>query len=123
VNADEPGRDPDEIPQPRVVICGALEAEATELRPDEAETLLAEFGIDGLASARFVAAAYNAIGLITFFTGGPTEAHAWATAVGSRAPQAAGAIHSDFERAFIRAERVSFDDLDECGSEDVARQR
>ena len=70
-----------------------------------------------------MAAAYTALGLLTFYTGGPTEAHAWETKRGSKAPQAAGAIHSDFERAFIRAERVGYDDLVACGSEQVARDK
>ena len=118
INAEEP------VPSDLgVVICGALEAEATELPVDEAATLLKEFGIDEPASGRFVAAAYNALGLLTFYTGGPTEAHAWETKRGSKAPQAAGAIHSDFERAFIRAERVSYVDLVECGSEQAARDK
>src|SRR5207248_901395 len=123
LNAEEPDVSVDGISEPRVVICGALEAEATELVEGEAETLLREFGIDGLASGRFVAAAYKAIGLLVFYTGGPTEAHAWETKLGSKAPQAAGAIHSDFERAFIRAERVSYADLVECGSEEAAREK
>jgi ribosome-binding ATPase YchF (GTP1/OBG family) len=123
VNAEDPSFDAAAIPQPRVVICGALEAEATELASDEAATLLKEFGIDEPAAGRFVRAAYDAIGLITFYTAGPTEARAWAVAEGSKAPQAAGAIHSDFEAKFIRAERVGFDDVVEAGSEDAARQK
>ncbi len=123
VNAEDPDADASTLPEPRVVICGALEAEATELSEDEAATLLKEFGIDEPAAGRFVRAAYDAIGLVTFFTAGPTEAHAWAVAKGSKAPQAAGAIHSDFEAKFIRAERVGFDDIVELRSEDAARQR
>jgi ribosome-binding ATPase len=118
INAEEPGSS-----DLGIVICGALEAEATELPPDEATELLREYGIEESAVGRFVAAAYNAIGLLVFYTGGPTEARAWETKLGSRAPQAAGAIHSDFERAFIRAERVSFDDLVTCGSEDAAKEK
>lgn len=118
INAEEP------VPSDLgVVICGALEAEATELPEDEAAALLKEFGIEESAAGRFVAAAYNALGLLIFYTGGPTEAHAWETKRGSKAPQAAGAIHSDFERAFIRAERVSYADLLECGSEQAARDK
>jgi ribosome-binding ATPase YchF (GTP1/OBG family) len=106
-----------------IVICGALEAEATELPPDDALELLGGYGIEQSAVGRFVAAAYSAIGLLVFYTGGPTEAHAWETKLGSKAPQAAGAIHSDFERAFIRAERVTFEDLVACGSEEVAKEK
>jgi ribosome-binding ATPase YchF (GTP1/OBG family) len=123
VNADDPSFDAGGVPEPHVVICGALEAEATELAPDEAAALLAEFGIDEPAAGRFVRAAYDAIGLITFFTAGPTEAHAWAVARGAKAPQAAGVIHSDFEAKFIRAERVRFEDVVAAGGEDAARQR
>ncbi len=118
INAEEPGAS-----ELGIVICGALEAEATELPPDEAMELLGEYGIEESAVGRFVTAAYNAIGLLVFYTGGPTEARAWETKLGSRAPQAAGAIHSDFERAFIRAERVSFADLVACGSEDAAKEK
>jgi GTP-binding protein YchF len=123
VNAEDPSFDASAIPEPRVVICGALEAEATELPEDEAATLLKEFGIDEPAAGRFVRAAYDAIGLLTFFTAGPTEVHAWAVRRGSKAPEAAGAIHSDFEAKFIRAERVGYDDIVELGSEDAARQK
>jgi len=118
INAEEP-----EASDLGVVICGALEAEATELPEDEAAVLLKEFGIEESAAGRFVAAAYNALGLLVFYTGGPTEAHAWECKVGSKAPQAAGAIHSDFERAFIRAERVNYTDLVACGSEQAARDK
>jgi ribosome-binding ATPase len=123
LNAEDPGFVAVEVPDPSIVICGALEAEATELTEDEAATLLREYGIGELAAGRFVRAAYDAIGLITFLTGGEREAHAWAVRKGSKAPQAAGAIHSDLEKGFIRAERVSYEDLIEAGSEDVARQR
>jgi ribosome-binding ATPase YchF (GTP1/OBG family) len=118
VNAEEPISS-----QLGIVICGALESEATELPPDEAATLLKGFGIESSAAGRFVAAAYKALGLLTFYTGGPTEARAWETRLGSKAPQAAGAIHSDFERAFIRAERVRYEDLVACGSEQAARDK
>lgn len=123
VNAEDPTVMSDDIPDPKVVICGALEAEATELPPDDVAELLAGYGIEGSAVGRFIRAAYDAIDLLTFFTAGPTEARAWEVRTGAKAPQAAGAIHSDFERAFIRAERVGFDDIVECGSEQVARQR
>ena len=124
INAEDPSSTPDvDLPGPCVVMYGALEAEATELSEDDAATLLKEFGIDEPGSGRFVRAAYDAIGLITFFTGGEREAHAWAVPAGSKAPQAAGAIHSDFERAFIRAERVAFNDLVAVGSEDAARKQ
>ena len=123
VNAEDPSVEHAQVPEPCVVICGALEAETSELSPDEAAELLAGFGIEGSAVGRFIRAAYDAIDLLTFFTAGPTEARAWEVHKGAKAPQAAGAIHSDFERAFIRAERVAFDDIIECGSEDAARKK
>jgi GTP-binding protein YchF len=123
VNAEDPSYDASAIPAPSVLICGALEAEATELEPDEAAELLHGFGIEETAAPRFIKAAYDAIGLLTFFTAGPTESRAWAVARGSSAPQAAGAIHTDFERAFIRAEKVSFADITACGSEQAARDK
>jgi ribosome-binding ATPase len=122
VNAEDPSFDASGVPDPHIVICGALEAEATELSEQEGAALLREYGIDELAAGRFVRAAYDAIGLITFLTGGEREAHAWAVSEGSTAPQAAGAIHSDLEKGFIRAERVGFDELIEAGSEDAARK-
>ena len=123
VNADDPDASDAGIPEPAVVLCGALEAEATELGAEEGEALLRGLGIDELGTARFVRAAYDAIGLVTFFTGGEKEAHAWAVRKGSKAPAAAGAIHSDLERGFIRAERVAYDDLVAAGSEAAARER
>jgi len=123
INADEPAEASHDIPEPRVVICGALEAEATELGDDDAAVLLKEFGITDPAAAAFIRAAYEAIGLLTFFTASEREAHAWETFRGSKAPQAAGVIHSDFERGFIKAERVRFADLVVAGSEDEARRR
>jgi GTP-binding protein YchF len=123
VNAEDPAFAVTGIPERFVTICGALEAEATEMDEAEAADVLREFGIDELASGRFVRAAYDAIGLITFLTGGEREAHAWAVERGAKAPQAAGVIHSDLEKGFIRAERVRYDDLVEAGSEETARQR
>jgi ribosome-binding ATPase len=123
INAEDPTVSLDGIPSPFVVICGALEAEATELPEDEAAELLHGFGIEESGRGRFIRAAYDAIDLLTFFTAGPTETRAWEVHKGAKAPQAAGTIHSDFERAFIRAERVGFDDIVACGSEDAARKQ
>lgn len=123
INAEEPDPTVSALPAPTVTICGALEAEATELPEEEGADLLEGFGVTQAAAPAFIKAAYDAIGLLTFYTAGPTEARAWEVKRGARAPQAAGVIHSDFERAFIRAERVSYDDIVEAGSEDVARQR
>jgi hypothetical protein len=123
INAEDPSISIDGIPDPKVVICGALEAEATELSEDDADELLHGFGIESSGRGRFIRTAYDAIDLLTFFTAGPTETRAWEVRKGAKAPQAAGAIHSDFEKAFIRAERVAFDDIVACGSEDAARKQ
>lgn len=109
------------IGDPCVVMCGLLEAELHDLDPDDVEEFKASYGLSGSARDRFVRAVYEALGLVTFFTGGETEARAWAVRAGSTAPQAAGAIHTDLERGFIRAERVAFDDLVGAGSEDAAK--
>jgi ribosome-binding ATPase YchF (GTP1/OBG family) len=123
INAEDPATTTDDIPEPRLLICGLLEAEATELAHDDAAALLAEFGVNELGADAFIRAAYEAIGLLTFFTAGETEARAWECKRGSKAPAAAGVIHSDFERGFIKADRVRFTDLVEAGSEDEARRR
>lgn len=121
VNADE---DATGIELPNAVtIRGRLEAELAELSDDEAHAFLEEFGVTELASGRLVHAIYRTLGLVTFFTAGPTESRAWEVKAGSKAPQAAGVIHSDFEEKFIRAERVGYDDIVECGSEDAARSK
>lgn len=123
LNADETGPPPGDLPEPTVVVRGLLEAEAAELEPDEAAALLGTYGLEEPASGRFVRAAYDAMGLVTFFTANAREAHAWAVPAGTRAPQAAGAVHTDFEKGFIRAERVAFDELADAGSPDAAKQR
>ena len=79
---------------------------------------ITESGLD-----RLIEAGYSLLGLISYLTAGPKEVRAWTIAKGTKAPQAAGKIHSDFERGFIRAEIVSFDDLMECGSMAAARER
>jgi ribosome-binding ATPase YchF (GTP1/OBG family) len=123
INAEDPSFVADGVPAPAVVICGALEAEATELSEDDAAELLRGYGIEESGRGRFIRTAYDAIDLLTFFTAGPTETRAWEVRKGAKAPQAAGTIHSDFERAFIRAERVGYDDIVACGSEDAARKQ
>jgi hypothetical protein len=123
VNADESWQNGSAVPEPRVIIRGQLEAEAAELAPDEAAELLAAYGVAGTAASEFVRGVYEALGLVTFFTANEREAHAWAVPRGAKAPRAAGTVHSDFERGFIRAERVGFDDLSEAGSVEAAKQR
>ncbi|HEX6099269.1 MAG TPA: redox-regulated ATPase YchF [Thermoanaerobaculia bacterium] len=93
-----------------VVICGELEAQIAQLPAEERGDFLADMGLDEPGLDVLVRAAYKLLDLETFFTAGPKEARAWTIHRGSKAPQAAGKIHSDFERGFIRAETIAFDD-------------
>jgi GTP-binding protein YchF len=104
-----------------VMFCAKIEAEIAELEPDEKEMFLAELGLDRSGLDRLIRAAYENLGLITFFTAGPKEVRAWTIEKGTRAPQAAGTIHTDFEKGFIRAETIAFEDYEELGSEKAAR--
>ncbi len=105
-----------------VVICADLEAQVAELEESERAAFLAEMGLERSGLDRLVQAAYELLGLITFFTAGPKEARAWTIRRGTRAPQAAGVIHSDFERGFIRAETIKFADYDRHRTEAAARE-
>jgi GTP-binding protein YchF len=109
---------PDAIP-----ISASLEAEVAGMEPDEAGELLAGFGITEPGLARVIDACYRALDLITFLTTGEDESRAWEVPRGATAPEAAGAIHSDLERGFIRAEVVTYDDLVAAGSWDAAKSR
>ena len=104
-----------------VVVSAAIEAEITQLDADDKAEFLAELGLDEAGLARLIRAGYGLLDLLTFFTAGPKEARAWAVAAGSSAPEAAGAIHTDFQRGFIRAETISFDDYIACKGESGAR--
>jgi hypothetical protein len=104
-----------------VVICGELEAQIAQLPPDERADFLKEMGLEEPGLDVLIRAAYKLLDLETFFTAGPKEARAWTIHRGSRAPQAAGKIHSDFERGFIRAETIAYDDYITAGSEQAAR--
>ncbi len=104
-----------------VVICGELEAQISQLPPEERREFLKEMGLPEPGLDVLIRAAYKLLGLETFFTAGPKEAHAWTIHRGSTAPQAAGAVHSDFERGFIRAETISYDDYVNSGGEQGAR--
>lgn len=108
---------------PVVPICAQLEAEVAELDPAEAEAFLAEFGLSEPILPRLLRAAYEQLGLITFYTVKGPETRAWVIPAGTKAPQAAGKIHSDMERGFIRAEVVGVDDLAHSGSFAAAKQR
>ena len=104
-----------------VVVSAAIEAEITQLDADDKAEFLAELGLDEAGLARLIRAGYGLLDLLTFFTAGPKEARAWTVAAGSSAPEAAGAIHTDFQRGFIRAETISFDDYISCKGESGAR--
>ena len=104
-----------------VVICGELEAQISQLPIEERADFLKEMGLEEPGLNVLVRAAYKLLDLETFFTAGPKEARAWTIHRGSKAPQAAGKIHTDFERGFIRAETIAYDDYIAAGSEQAAR--
>jgi ribosome-binding ATPase YchF (GTP1/OBG family) len=106
----------------RYTLCAAIEAEIVELEADEREILLADMGLTEPGLNRVVRAGYRLLGLETFFTAGPKEVRAWTIPRGATAPQAAGVIHTDFERGFIRAEVISYKDFVACTGEQGARE-
>ena len=105
-----------------VVVSAASEAEIATMPVEDRGEFLSELGLEETGLARVIRAGYKLLHLLTFFTVGPKEARAWTIPAGSKAPQAAGAIHSDFERGFIRAETIAFDDYVACGGEAGARE-
>lgn len=105
-----------------VVVCASIEAEIAELDEDAKKEFLNELNLNSAGLDRLINAAYAELGLITYFTAGEKEVRAWTISNGMKAPQAAGVIHSDFERGFIRAETISFEDFENYGSESAARQ-
>ncbi len=104
-------------------ICAKTEQEIAELEDEDKHLFLEELGITECGLDRLVKCSYSLLGLISFLTAGSDEVTAWTIKNGTRAPQAAGKIHSDFERGFIRAEVVAFEDLKECGTMNAARER
>lgn len=104
-------------------VCGKVESELAELSDEEAAEFMASFGLTEPAIARVIRSGYQLLGLISFFTVGEDECRAWTIPAGASAWQAAGEIHSDIQRGFIRAEVVSYDDLISCGSLAEARSR
>ncbi len=104
-----------------VPVCAAIEAEIAQLDEADRAEFLRELKLDEPGLSRVIRAAYRLLGLLTFFTAGPKEVHAWTVRAGSTAPQAAGAIHTDFERGFIRAEVIAFDDYIAGNGETGAR--
>lgn len=105
------------------VICAQIEQEIAELEDDEKKMFLEDLGLNESGLEKLIKASYHILGLISFLTAGPKETRAWTIKVGTKAPQAAGKIHSDFERGFIRAEIVSYDNLMECGNYNAAKDK
>lgn len=105
------------------VLCAKIEEEISDLDEADKKEFLANLGVDGSGLDRLIAASYKLLGLISYLTAGPQESRAWTITKGTKAPQAAGKIHSDFERGFIRAEVVAYDDLMRLGSYNAAKEQ
>ncbi len=106
-----------------LVICAQVEEEISQMEPDEKQMFLDDMGIGTSGLDRLVVLGYKLLGLISYLTAGPKEVRAWTIEAGTKAPQAAGKIHSDFERGFIRAEIVSYDDLIREGSMNACKEK
>ncbi|HIE54821.1 MAG TPA: redox-regulated ATPase YchF, partial [Chromatiaceae bacterium] len=111
-------REGDEV----VAVCAAIEMELVALDEEDKAEYLSEMGLEEPGLDRVVRAGYKLLNLQTYFTAGPKEVRAWTVSVGVTAPQAAGVIHTDFERGFIRAEVIGYDDFIACGGEQGARE-
>jgi hypothetical protein len=107
---------------PVVAVCAAVEAEIAELDDEDKAVFLADMGMDEPGLDRVIRAAYSLLGLQTYFTAGVKEVRAWTIHIGDTAPQAAGVIHTDFERGFIRAQTIAFDDYIACKGEQGAKE-
>jgi ribosome-binding ATPase len=105
-----------------VVISAAIEAEIATMPAEDRADFLSDLGLAETGLARIIRAGYDLLHLITFFTAGPKESRAWTVEKGAKAPQAAGVIHTDFERGFIRAETIAYDDYVACGGEAGAKE-
>ena len=105
-----------------IIVSARIEAEISELESEEKAAFLEELGLSDSGLDRLVNCAYSNLGLLTYFTTGPKEVRAWTARRGTKAPQAAGAIHTDFERGFIRAETISYEDYISEGSEQMVRE-
>ncbi len=106
-----------------VVICGAIESEISELEAEEKAMFLDDLNLEEAGLDRLVNQAYQLLGLMTYFTVGPKEVRAWTVKVGATAPEAAGVIHTDFEKGFIRAEVIAFADFIACKGELGAKEK
>ena len=106
-----------------VMISAKVEEDLMDLSPDEAKDYLKELGVESSGLDQLIRAAYDLLGLITFFTAGPKECRAWTVRKGALAPEAAGQIHTDFMKGFIRAETIAYSDFVECGGETGAKEK
>lgn len=106
-----------------IIVCAKLEEELSGLEDEEKADMLSEYGLSESGLDKLITASYELLGLMSYLTAGPQEVRAWTIKVGTKAPAAAGKIHSDIERGFIRAEIISFDKLAECGSESQAKEK
>ncbi|MDM9560605.1 MULTISPECIES: redox-regulated ATPase YchF [Bordetella] len=107
---------------PVVAICAAIESEIVDLPEEDRQAFLADMGMDEPGLNRLIRAAFKLLGLQTYFTAGVKEVRAWTIPIGATAPQAAGVIHTDFERGFIRAQTIAFDDFIACKGEQGAKE-
>ena len=108
---------------PVVAICAAMESQIADMPEEDRNVFLADMGMEEPGLARFIRAGYALLGLETFFTTGPKEAHAWQLHIGQTAAEAAGSIHTDFQRGFIRAEVIAYEDYVACGGEQGAKDK
>jgi ribosome-binding ATPase len=122
-NLEEGAEVPADLPEGTVGVYASIEAETAEMDPEEARSLLDEFGVHEPGLETVIRAGYQALDLVTFLTTGEDETRAWEVRSGATAPEAAGVIHSDLERGFIRVEVVSYNDLVAAGSMDAAKHR
>ena len=106
-----------------ITLCAKLEEDLSELEDEDKELLMQDYGIDESGLDKLIKASYSLLGLISFLTAGKQECRAWTIKNGTKAPQAAGKIHSDFERGFIKAEVVSYDDLIKYGSMNATKEK
>ena len=109
--------------KPSLYVANISEDEIAELSEEESAAFLEDLGLEESGLTKLIKASYALLGLINYFTAGEMEARAWTIVNGTKAPQAAGKIHSDIEKGFIRAEIVSFDDLQACGSQNAAKEK
>lgn len=122
-NLEEGSTVPDGLPEGALGVWAEIEAETAGMPGEEAEALLREFGVEEPGLERVISSSYRALDLITFLTANEDEAHAWEIRRGATAPEAAGAVHTDMQRGFIRAEVVRYQELIEAGSWDAARAK